>query len=872
MEPSDLTLLRQYAQRQDAEAFSLIVRRHAGVVYGTCLRVAGNAHDAEDAAQECFLDLARHAGNVTTSLPGWLHTAATSHALMVLRKNSTRAKHEERASAMPRNDEPGWNELAPLVDEALNQLPEEDRLPLVLHFLQGKNQEQVAVELGISQPTASRRIAKGVSLLRDQLKKSGVVASVAVVGTLMAQNAASAAPVTLYAAMGKLALSGIGAAGKGALAASAGAGSGAGVSAAAASTGGGIAMKVAISAVVAAALITGGVVVHNVIAQKELPAVTAPAAAPVTHSKPAAATVAAPVVYDYAEALALYPAELREHLRVPTREEIAQMGVLWPSIPPQENAAYYYILATSLLPPKEDAPPGSASAQNKPYAGAAWAMEQWVGQNQRALETARKGLALKVNRPPCFIAVNMPSDPSSDTPWPGSIAGLREFSRRILDAGFLEEIKDNSAGAVDRYAECLRVGKSFLTGTLIDSLSAIAVEGTAQRRLDDLLTKQQPSETILRQVIAACRAAETAQGDPARAWEIECAFMTATMTMRKDLPKGSPLAVAMASFNQAVKDVITDKPLDALLQKSARDALLQKALNGELVPLRDYYGRWYVEMGRLNVRLRATQLRAAINLYRQAHGGVLPATLDALVPDILPAVPTDPFSGKPMRYELAEKGWKLWSVGEDNVDDGARMNRDIYDVNDGGMTMGADGVLRPTTSDMRGADYVFVMPPPSSPGATGERDARPAPKSPEELARVFVTALSTGDVETAWRLYPTREEVLKTFAAPEARQMYDSHFPALEQGLEAVAKQLRGAAFVRWNPKYSGEPTTLEPGKMFGPVKLAVSVQMLDNTHVIVRLGEQERDLKLDEMIRIDGAWRLLGELVLASAGDAGGI
>ena len=281
MELSDQALLRQYASRQDAEAFAQIVRRHAGIVYGACLRVAGNAHDAEDAAQECFLDLARHAGSVTTSLPGWLHVAATNHALMLLRKNATRSQHESRARAIPRaNTEPEWSDIAPVIDEALKRLPEADRLPLVLHFLQGKNQEQVAEELGVSQPTISRRIERGVSLLRDQLKKSGVIASAAAVGTLMAQNAATAAPATLYAALGKLALSGIGATSKGALAASASASAGTGGStAAAALTGGGIAVKIAISALIAATLVTGGVVVHNVLAQKQAPS-TATAAAP----------------------------------------------------------------------------------------------------------------------------------------------------------------------------------------------------------------------------------------------------------------------------------------------------------------------------------------------------------------------------------------------------------------------------------------------------------------------------------------------------------------------------------------------------------------------------------------------------------------
>ena len=55
----DLTLLRQYAENKDAEAFAELVRRHAGLVRNVCLRVTRNEYDTQDATQECFMDLAR---------------------------------------------------------------------------------------------------------------------------------------------------------------------------------------------------------------------------------------------------------------------------------------------------------------------------------------------------------------------------------------------------------------------------------------------------------------------------------------------------------------------------------------------------------------------------------------------------------------------------------------------------------------------------------------------------------------------------------------------------------------------------------------------------------------------------------------------
>jgi len=90
-------------------------------------------------------------------------------------------------------------------------------------------------------------------------------------------------------------------------------------------------------------------------------------------------------------------------------------------------------------------------------------------------------------------------------------------------------------------------------------------------------------------------------------------------------------------------------------------------------------GRWGIELGtpglarfdarrcHTETRLSLVQALAALTAYRHDHGA-LPDRLDALVPDYLPAVPEDRFSGEPLRWSR-ERG-VVWSVGEDLVDDG----------------------------------------------------------------------------------------------------------------------------------------------------------------------------------------------------------
>ena len=69
-------------------------------------------------------------------------------------------------------------------------------------------------------------------------------------------------------------------------------------------------------------------------------------------------------------------------------------------------------------------------------------------------------------------------------------------------------------------------------------------------------------------------------------------------------------------------------------------------------------------------RLRTARAAVAVEQYRLAKG-LLPETLEDLTPEYLDAVPLDPFDGKPLRYKKLEKGYVVYSIGEDETDDGA---------------------------------------------------------------------------------------------------------------------------------------------------------------------------------------------------------
>src|SRR6185369_3781011 len=95
----DTLLIERWSRSGDAEAFTELVRRHAGMVYGTCRRIVGDHHAAEDVAQECLLELARKASSVRASVAGFLHTTAISRARDRLRQDLARDRREKAVVA-----------------------------------------------------------------------------------------------------------------------------------------------------------------------------------------------------------------------------------------------------------------------------------------------------------------------------------------------------------------------------------------------------------------------------------------------------------------------------------------------------------------------------------------------------------------------------------------------------------------------------------------------------------------------------------------------------------------------------------------------------------------------------------------------------
>ena len=199
----DMELVWNYHQQGSEEAFAELVRRHISLVYSAALRPVGIAAQAEEITQAVFIILARKAASLRpdTVLEGWLYETTRLTSLSFLRRERRRQLHEQEAYMQSTLQEPGeasaWQQLAPLLDEAMSRLGKKDRDAVILRFFKEKNLGEVAAALKVTEPAAQRRVLRALEKLRKFFTKHGVVSTTAIIAGELSANSIHAAPVAL---------------------------------------------------------------------------------------------------------------------------------------------------------------------------------------------------------------------------------------------------------------------------------------------------------------------------------------------------------------------------------------------------------------------------------------------------------------------------------------------------------------------------------------------------------------------------------------------------------------------------------------------------------------------------------------------------
>jgi len=202
----DMRLLEEYAARSSEEAFSILVSRYINLVYSVALRQSGNRQEAEEITQAVFVVLARKAKTLRrrTVLSGWLYQTARLTAANSLRREIRRQHREQQAYMQSTFNQPEpdhWEQVGPMLEQAMAGLSEADRNAIVLRYFENKPLKEVGAALGATDAAAKMRINRALEKLRAFFLKRGVTLSVTALGAAISAHSIEAAPAGLSTAV-----------------------------------------------------------------------------------------------------------------------------------------------------------------------------------------------------------------------------------------------------------------------------------------------------------------------------------------------------------------------------------------------------------------------------------------------------------------------------------------------------------------------------------------------------------------------------------------------------------------------------------------------------------------------------------------------
>ena len=199
----DIELARQYAIHQSEEAFETLVSRYIGLVHSSALRQVRDPQLAEEITQTVFIVLARKAGSLgsNTILPGWLYKTTryvSSASLKMQHRRERREQEAQMETIIPESEADSiWEQVAPILDEAMTQLRDKDRDAIVLRFFQNKSLREVGAVFGVNEYAAQKRVARGLERLRAFFEKRGISTGTGTISESIATHSIQPAPAVL---------------------------------------------------------------------------------------------------------------------------------------------------------------------------------------------------------------------------------------------------------------------------------------------------------------------------------------------------------------------------------------------------------------------------------------------------------------------------------------------------------------------------------------------------------------------------------------------------------------------------------------------------------------------------------------------------
>jgi RNA polymerase sigma-70 factor (ECF subfamily) len=180
----DVRLMRLVA-RGDTSAFEEVIERHQALVAGTVARMLGSNSDVDDIAQQVFIRVWKSARRYVprAKFTTWLLKITRNLVFNELRRARRRAQvplqSDPGTEEIPLKDETNpapdasllEDELQRAIEEAIMQLPESQRMALVLRRYEQLSYEQIAEVLDLSVPAVKSVLFRARTELRSRLNK-----------------------------------------------------------------------------------------------------------------------------------------------------------------------------------------------------------------------------------------------------------------------------------------------------------------------------------------------------------------------------------------------------------------------------------------------------------------------------------------------------------------------------------------------------------------------------------------------------------------------------------------------------------------------------------------------------------------------------
>ena len=173
------------AVKGDAQAFETLMEAYEKKIYGLCLRMMGNPHDGEDAAQEAMLKiwqkLDQYRGESAFST--WVYRVAASICMDAIRKRSRQTQpslenmkeqgFDPADSADTPEERVEKKEQQEDIQRAISSVPEQMRSVFILRDVHGLSVEETASALQIATGTVKSRLARAREKIADELRSGG---------------------------------------------------------------------------------------------------------------------------------------------------------------------------------------------------------------------------------------------------------------------------------------------------------------------------------------------------------------------------------------------------------------------------------------------------------------------------------------------------------------------------------------------------------------------------------------------------------------------------------------------------------------------------------------------------------------------------